>query len=136
MGRSSREVGAWRKEAVRACERAVCACEQARGQSPCVVSKEEGVMQDKWEPRAVYWIGALAEVGHPSRSLMEPRLREAGVRRVRLGRTVVIQMSELEQKTRLLWESLQTVHVARRAVQRAPKTGETMRRRGFQGERL
>jgi hypothetical protein len=35
-------VDAWREEGVRACERALSAYQKARGNGPCVVSKEEG----------------------------------------------------------------------------------------------
>jgi hypothetical protein len=41
VAQESTEVGAWREQAVRACERAVCAYEKARGKGPSVVSREE-----------------------------------------------------------------------------------------------
>ena len=94
------------------------------------------MMQDKSQLQAFYRLSELAEVARTTRYLMELLLRQAGVRSVRAGRSIVIPVSEIKEKIPLLWESLHTVHQARRAAEEAPRTGRTARRRGYPGERL
>jgi hypothetical protein len=93
-------------------------------------------MQDESELQAVYRIPELATIANTSRYLMERLLREAGVRRLRVGKTAVIPMREIQEKIPLLWESLQALREARRAAQQAPKARQKTRRRGSTGERL
>jgi hypothetical protein len=93
-------------------------------------------MQDKSELQAVYRIPELATVANTSRYLMERLLREAGVRRIRVGTTAVIIMREIQEKTPLLWEGLQAFRDARRAAQQAPKPRQKIPRRASTGERL
>jgi hypothetical protein len=67
------------------------------------------------ELRALYKIAELAALTKVSRHLMERLLHGRGVLPLRLGRTVLIPSSEIQEKIPLLWKSLVASHRSRRS---------------------
>ncbi len=66
-----------------------------------------------------YELWELVEIANVSRHLMRKLLRLAGVQVQRMGRTVLVPLSEIEKKVPLLWDSLQVLQRARRTVEGA-----------------
>jgi hypothetical protein len=79
--------------------------------------------------QSFYGLCALAQVANVSRHVVNTVLRLAHVRFQRGGRSVLVPLSEIEEKVPLLCNSLQVLERVRRAAQRAEeKSGPALRR--------
>jgi hypothetical protein len=79
--------------------------------------------------QSFYGVSALAQVANESRYVMNKLLRLVHVRFQSVGRSVLVPLSEIEEKVPLLWNSLQVLERVRRAAQRAEgKSGPALQR--------
>ena len=67
------------------------------------------------ELRGLYKIAELAAFTKVSRHVMERLLHGRGVLPLKVGRTVLIPSSEIEEKIPVLWKSLVASHLSRRS---------------------
>ena len=58
---------------------------------------------------AFYTISVLARLGNVSEYLIRRLIHKSGVQRVRAGRTILIPVTEIEQKMPLLFKSLKSL---------------------------
>ena len=95
--------------------------------------------QSELNLQSFYGVCALAEVANVSRYVMNRLLRLAGVRFQRIGRSVLVPVSEIEEKIPLLWNSLQVLERVRRAASErsrraGPRCAEDRCGGGWSGE--
>ena len=79
--------------------------------------------------QSFFGVCALAQVANVSRYGMNKLLRLTHVRFQRVERSVLVALSEIEEKVPPLWNSLQVFEPVRRAARRAEgKSGPALRR--------
>jgi hypothetical protein len=65
------------------------------------------------EVQVVYSIGALARAGNVTRDAMQRLLAAHGVEFVRVGRSLLVPLCEIEEKVPPIWRSLVAAEAAR-----------------------
>jgi hypothetical protein len=88
-----------------------------------MMHRHDGAQSGSIGAQLVYSIARLAKLGGVSRFLLRRLLKASGVTFVRSGRTVLVPLSEIEEKLPTLWNSFRSLERARTTAGEGSSTG-------------